>query len=125
MDELDSSEQEREQIMKTLITLVIAAIVSATAANAEVITKGGYSGLHKAPAPNSVAAAAKPMAPMACGNCKSEFVTATAPAFKGTTPSTSTVERHACASCGNKWITSGHGKAKVDVAVHTCGGCKS
>jgi hypothetical protein len=46
------------------------------------------------------------------------------PTFKGSTPETALVERHACASCGTKWATTGHGKAKVDVAVHTCGGCK-
>jgi len=105
--------------MKTIITLAIAALLSATAARAEVITKGGASALMKAPAVNAGA----PIAAMKCALCKSEFVTVNTPAFKGTAPAAATLERHPCASCGNKWITTGHGKAKVEVAKHTCGGC--
>ena len=105
--------------MKTIITLAIVALFAATAARAEVITKGGASALMKAPAVKTGA----PIAAMKCALCKSEFVTVKAPAFKGTAPAAATLERHACASCGNKWVTIGHGKAKVEVAVHTCGGC--
>ena len=107
--------------MKTIITLAIAVLFAATAARAEVITKGGAGGLFKGP---SVRADTAAPAAMLCAKCTSEFVTRTAPAFKGTAPVVSTVERHACASCGTRWVTTGHGKAKVETAVHTCAGCK-
>ena len=106
--------------MKTkLITAVILAFFATTVARAEVIFKGGASGLMKAP----VTRAEKAAPAMNCAPCKSEFVTVKVPTFKGTVPATALIERHACASCGTKWLTTGHGKAKVDVAVHTCGGC--
>ena len=107
--------------MKSIVTLAIAALFAATAARAEVITKGGAAGLMKAPGIRTEA----PAAAMLCSNCKSEFVSVKVPAFKGTAPARATVERHACASCGTKWVTTGHGKAKVQRAVHTCDGCKS
>jgi transcription elongation factor Elf1 len=62
---------------------------------------------------------------MNCPKCKSEFVTVTTPAFKGNTPVTRLVERHACPDCGTKRVSTGYGKAKVETVVHTCGGCKS
>ena len=116
---MDSPEKEKDLNMKTIVTLAIVALFAATAARAEVITKGGASALLKAPAVNAGAAATA----MKCALCKSEFVTVKTPAFKGTAPAAATLERHACASCGTKWVASGHGKAKIDVAVHTCGGC--
>ncbi len=108
--------------MKPIITLAIAALFAATAARADVVTKGGASGLFNSPGVRTEAAAP---AAMKCANCKSEFVTMTAPAFKGSTATVSTIKRHACASCVSKWVTTGHGKAKVESAVHTCGGCNS
>ncbi len=108
--------------MKTIVTLAIVALFAATAARAEVITKGGATALVKSPTIQTPAPVATAMV---CPKCKSEFASVTAPAFKGTTPATATVERHACANCGTKWVTTGHGKAKVETAVHTCGGCKS
>jgi hypothetical protein len=105
--------------MKTIITLAIVVLISATAARAEVITKGGASALLKTPS----AKAGTPVAAMKCATCKSEFVTVKTLTFKGSVPATSLFERHACASCGNKWVTTGNGKAKAEVAVHTCGGC--
>ena len=108
--------------MKTIITLAIAALISATALQAEVITKGGASELAKAPV---VKAGVNAVMTKSCANCKSEFAKVATPNFKGSAPTTSTVEKHACASCGTKWVTTGHGKAKVETAAHTCGGCKS
>lgn len=116
---MDRRNKEKEENMKTIITLAIVALVSTTAARAEVITKGGASALLKAPTVTD----GTPIAAMKCATCKSEFVTVKLLTFKGSTPETALIERHACASCGNKWVTAGHGKAKVEVAVHTCGGC--
>jgi len=108
--------------MKTITTLAIVALFATTVAGAEVITKGGAAQLAKAP--YSPTATTAPAA-MPCPNCKSQFVTVTAPTFKGSAPSTATVERHACPNCETKLVTSGHGKAKVETATHSCGGCKS
>ena len=105
--------------MKTIITLAIVALFAATAARAEVVTKGGAAGLTK----GVVVKVETPVGAMKCAMCKSEFVTVTAAASKGSAPTTSLLERHACTSCGNKWATTGHGKAKTEVARHTCGGC--
>jgi len=116
---MDRRNKEKDENMKTIITLAIVALLSATAAGAEVITKGGASALMKSP----TVKAGAPAAAMKCALCKSEFVTVKTPEFKGTGSGAATVERHACASCGNKWVTSGHGKAKVELAMHTCGGC--
>lgn len=107
--------------MKTTITLAIVALLAATAARAEVITKGGASGLMKAPA---LVRTETPAPAMRCAACTSEYVTVRLPTFKGTVPETAIVERHACKTCGTKWVTTGHGKAKVEVAQHTCGACK-
>ena len=118
--------KERDH-MKTLVTLAIASLFAVTTASAEVVTKGGAARLFTAPAANGAAAVAttRPLAkPMVCAMCKSEFVTTRTPSFKGTAPALATVERHACADCGTKWVTTGHGKAKVETAVHTCVGCK-
>jgi hypothetical protein len=120
---MDSPEQKKELNMKTIVTLAIVALFAATVAGAEVVTKGGATGLMKA---SNIRTEAPIAAAMLCSKCKSEFASVTVPAFKGTTAAaTATVERHACAGCGNKWVTSGHGKAKVETAVHTCGDCKS
>src|ERR1043166_9306106 len=116
---MDSPKRKKQQNMKTIITLVIATLISATAVRADVISKDGASALSKAPAVRAEASAPA----MKCATCKSEFVTIKAPVFKGTAPTTAILERHACTSCGTKWVTTGNGKARTEVAVHTCGGC--
>ena len=106
--------------MKTkLMTAVIVAFFATAVARADIVFKGGAAGLMKAPTVDTGKAAPA----MKCAICKSEFGTVKVPAFKATTPKTAVVERHACTSCGTKWVTIGHGKAKVDLAAHTCGGC--
>lgn len=111
--------------MKTIITLAIATILAATVTWADGGNanhpKGGASGLMKAPAVRTETPAA---APMNCPKCKSDFVKVTTPAPKGNAPVTSIVERHACADCGTKRVSTGTGKARVETVVHTCGGCK-
>ena len=111
---MDRRRKEKDLNMKTIITLAIVALLSATATGAEVITKGGAAGLmnpgrnhdqRQAGAP-SIRTEAPVAAAMKCALCKSEFVIVKVPTFKGSTPETSLVERHACASCGNKWVTS-------------------
>lgn len=105
--------------MKAIITLSIVALAAALSARADISAKGGAAGLMKSLEPKTGA----PAAAMSCGGCKSAFVRVTAPAFKGTSPTAALVERHGCGSCGTQWMTTGHGKAKADVAAHTCSGC--
>ena len=105
-----------------MITLVIAALFVTVAGRAEVVTKGGASGLMKAPTVRSEAPGAMAMS---CPKCQSEFSTVAVLSFKGAGPSTVIRERHACSHCENKWVTTGHGKTKVETAVHACAGCKS
>ena len=105
--------------MKTILTTALVAVVIALGVRADVISKGGASALVKAPAVSTEAAPT----PMKCGMCKSEFATVQTPASKGTAPTASTVEKHGCASCVTTFNTTGHGKAKVETAVHGCNGC--
>jgi len=91
---MDRRKREKDLNMKTIITLAIVALISATAARAEVITKGAGGGLTKAPAVKT----GPPPAAMKCALCKSEFVAVKVPTFKGRAPEASLVERHACAS---------------------------
>ena len=109
---------EKDENMKTTLLLAMVTLLAATA-SAEVTTKGGASALIRVPAVKSEAR----VAAMKCATCKSEFVRVKVPTFKGSTAVFSTFERHACGSCGNTWTTTGHGKAKINVAVHRCGSC--
>lgn len=115
--------KEKEHTMKSYLAIGLITVLAATAARAEVVTKGGAAGLFSAPATRSTPAAAPTGS--ACGACcKSEYRTVTVPTFKGTTPRTVAVEDHACSSCRTKWVASGHGKARTETSVHACGGCK-
>lgn len=105
--------------MKTFITTSLIALVITLGARADVASKGGASGLLKAPAVSDAAAPAA----MKCGMCKSEFAIVKTPVSKGTTPTVSTVEKHGCASCVTTFTTTGQGKAKTETAVHGCKGC--
>jgi len=113
--EMNRPERERKN-MKTILTLTVVGLIS-LAASAEVATKGGASGLMKAPPTKTGAQVTE----MKCALCKSEFVNVKVLSFKGS-PSSVLVERHGCVLCSNEWVTTGHGKAKTEVAVHTC--CK-
>lgn len=63
---------------------------------------------------------------MSCPKCKDSWVTIVTPSTKtGAKPETSTVARHECPGCENKYVTEGHGKAKTSKLVHTCKMCGS
>ena len=116
--EMNRPEKEKEQNMKTIVTLTAAALLGGTIAWAQVPTKGGASKLINPPAAGS----AKPAGTMSCALCKSEFVRVNVPSFKGS-PTSVLAERHACKSCDTKVVTTGHGKAKVSRPSHVCGSC--
>ena len=114
---MNRPEKKKELIMKTIVTLAAAVLLSGTVW-AEVSTKGGATKLMRPPPAGS----GQPAIAMKCALCKSEFVRVNVPTFKGS-PSSVLVERHACKSCETKVVTTGHGKAKVSTPTHACGNC--
>jgi len=68
----------------------------------------------------AVAATASTAMPMRCGSCKDEFVTVKDPSARGANQPASRVARHACDGCQTTLQLQGEGKAKQQVAVHTC-----
>jgi hypothetical protein len=55
-----------------------------------------------------------------CANCTDSLVTAVDKGTKGPNHLVTKVARHNCAACDTKIVTEGTGKAKKDVATHTC-----
>ena len=55
-----------------------------------------------------------------CNNCTDTLVTVVDKGTKGPNHLVSKVARHNCAACETKIVTEGAGKAKKDVAIHTC-----
>lgn len=108
---------------------MISAICAATllAASAAYADKGGERlvTLTKASkaAPAEAIKASPAAAPVAhrCANCADTLVTVVDRATKGPNHAVSKVARHTCAACDTKITTVGVGKAKTDVAVHSCG----
>src|SRR5262245_17554376 len=74
----------------------------------------------------SKAVAATAVAPAAstthrCGLCGDVFVTVVDKATKGPNHTVKKVAQHTCPACETKIVTTGVGKAKRDVAIHSCG----
>jgi len=61
---------------------------------------------------------------MTCPHCKTDFVVKTTRPPKGTEPEKAIIANHLCEKCSTKLVTKGGGKAKTEVAEHTCKGCK-
>jgi hypothetical protein len=53
--------------------------------------------------------------------CKDAFVSVVDYGTKGPNHLVSNVARHECGACNTKITTEGTGKAKKDVAIHSCG----
>jgi hypothetical protein len=68
-------------------------------------------------------AKAQPTAVVAhkCASCTDTLVTVVDKGTKGPNHLVTKVARHNCAGCDTKIATEGTGKAKKDVAMHTCG----
>jgi hypothetical protein len=58
--------------------------------------------------------------PMACGMCKSEFITTVDGSARGAFKHTVLIGRHLCGGCETTIAVAGHGKAKHDVVTHKC-----
>ena len=89
-----------------------------TAAYAE---KGGETlvRLTKSAAPAKAEAAAPIV--HKCANCTESIVSVVDKGTKGPNHAVTKVVRHNCAACDTRIATKGEGKAKIQVAMHTCG----
>lgn len=61
---------------------------------------------------------------MTCPKCKNDYAVKVTKPPKGTEPEKAIIATHLCEKCSTKLVVKGEGKAKTDVAVHTCKGCK-
>jgi hypothetical protein len=115
--------------------LIAVLALSATAAFGQVPEKGSAKGgamllmKHRPPVSEP-----SNYQPMSCAKCTDTTVevkdneptkgAAAKAQLAGGVP-TKLVSRHGCEGCGNEWKTTGHGKAKVTVAIHKCASCGS
>ena len=60
---------------------------------------------------------------MTCSHCKDDYVVKLTKPAKGTQPEKAVVGTHLCEKCSTKLTTKGAGKAKTEVAEHTCKNC--
>jgi hypothetical protein len=93
------------------------AVSFGTAAYAE---KGAERLLNK-PSPPAAKSVSTPSA-HSCRTCADTLVTSTDKGTKGPNHLVSKVARHDCTTCTTKIATEGIGKAKRDVAIHSCNG---
>src|SRR5258708_1741629 len=70
----------------------------------------------------SAPARAELAAPVAhqCASCTDTLVSVVDKGTKGPNHAVTKVARHNCAACATKLVTTGAGKAKQDVAIHSC-----
>ncbi len=57
----------------------------------------------------------------ACAKCSDQLAMIADQSAKGSQPSVRKVMRHGCSSCSTEIVTKGDGKARVNVALHSCG----
>ena len=105
--------------MKTLVRIVVAV----GAASALVLGAGAADGA-KTPKGKGPVVAAGENAVMTCPKCKNDYAVKVTRPHKGTEPEKAVIATHLCEKCSTKLVVKGEGKAKTDVAVHTCNGCK-
>jgi hypothetical protein len=103
----------------TLGVTFLASLAFAAKAD-EAVFKGGAQKLLPPPAAVVVPAQTKTMA---CAKCTYEWVARPIVQTKATAPRTEMVARHLCAGCETTITVQGTGKAKHDVATHTCNSC--
>ena len=78
----------------------------------------------KAPKGKGSTVVAGENAVMTCPHCKTDFSVKTTKPPKGTESEKAIIANHLCEKCSTKLVTKGGGKAKTEVAEHTCKGCK-
>ena|ERR1051326_2792669 len=99
--------------------LCVIALSFATAAYAE---KGAERLLNAPKASINAPAQITTMAAHRCPSCTDTLVSVVDKGTKGPNHAVSKVVRHNCSSCDTKIVTEGTGKAKHDVAIHSCNG---
>jgi hypothetical protein len=119
MRPMTGASKEKEESMKTLVRIVAVVAIAAAFAfsvNADDGTKTPKGkGPVVVPGENAV---------MTCPKCKNDYAVKVTKPSKGTEPEKAIIATHLCEKCGTKLVTKGDGKAKTEVAVHTCSGCK-
>ena len=125
--ELDD-EQKKDTNMKTNRLLAIAVAVAALAITTAARADDGVAASpkvrqrlneRKAPAPAAAAAST-----MACDKCTDSITAKGNPQAKGAEAMKGVMQAaitHDCSSCGTRLTVAGEGKAKHQVATHTCG----
>jgi hypothetical protein len=115
----DGRIEEKERLMKTLVRIVVAVAV----ASALVLSAGAADGA-KTPKGKGPVVVPGENAVMTCPKCKDDYAVKITKPPKGTEPEKAIIATHLCEKCSTKLVVKGEGKAKADVAVHTCSGCK-
>jgi len=105
--------------MKAIVRIM--AVVAFAAGIAIAVAADGGAKTPKGKGPTVVAGE---NAVMTCPQCKTDFVVKTTRPPKGTEPEKAIIANHLCEKCSTKLVTKGGGKAKTEVAEHTCKGCK-
>jgi hypothetical protein len=103
--------------MKAFVRMFVAvavAVAFASSVNAADEKVGKGSGPKVVPGENVL---------MTCPHCKDDYVVKLTKPPKGTQPEKAVVGTHLCGKCSTKLTTKGAGKAKTEVAEHTCKGC--
>ena len=100
-------------------TITIALFAALTVGNISAETPTGKGGARLLLKPDAPTAKAEQQA-MSCTRCKYEFVTRKDQSVRGANKPDLMVARHLCGNCDTRIMTAGQGKAKHDVATHTC-----
>lgn len=105
------------KILTTSSIVLAIGLMTAFTSTAAAQEKGATMLLQSKAAPAATAEAGV----MSCSKCKDSVVTITErPTKTGAKANTYTVTRHECPGCKNTVALSGHGKAAVQTAGHTC-----
>jgi hypothetical protein len=116
---MTAASKQKEENMKTL-TRIVAVVAIAAAFAFSVNADDGA----KTPKGKGPAVVAGENAVMTCPKCKNDYSVKVTRPSKGTESEKAIVATHLCEKCSTKLVTKGGGKAKTEVALHTCGGCK-
>jgi hypothetical protein len=113
------SSRQKGENMKTFIRSIVVAVVAA----AFVLNVSAADGA-KTPKGKGPVVVAGENTVMTCPKCKDDYLVKTTRPPKGTESEKAVIATHLCEKCSTKLVVKGEGKAKTDVAVHTCKGCK-
>jgi hypothetical protein len=116
----NESRRNRKIIMKSIIRIVTVLAVAAAfvfnASAADGPKEGKGKGPIVVPGENIL---------MTCSHCKDDYVVKLTKSAKGSEAEKAVIGKHLCEKCSTTLVTKGAGKAKTEVAEHTCKGCKS